>query len=686
MSTNLFSRRDFLRAAALSAAGAAVVACQPQTVIVKETVEVEKEVEKVVKETVVVEKEVAKEVTKIVEKEKIVEVTKMPEEIKEAPDLFAKVAQGDLPPIDERLPLEPRVITPVEEIGQYGGTWRRVAIGPNDVGSWDHRLSYDTAFRYGTLGADIVPHILKGFEANEEGSSFTMFFRKGMKWDDGEPFTADDVMFLWEADQLNLELNPNGPSNMWKTAGEPAVLTKVDDYTLTWTFTTPYALFIPLMASTRYNWFAGFPKHYLTQFHPEYAKREDVEKMAKDEGFDDWMALWGSKRDWRNVERPRVVTWSAVKLPPDIPSVMERNPYYFLIDTEGNQLPYIDRLRFEVVENIDILNLKAVAGAVDMQFRHLSWENYPLFIDSAAQGDYRVMKWTLAEGSQATLSPNMNHEDPGMRELMANKKFRTALSVALDREEMNEVIYLGLGTPRQASVVPSFPGWKESQSTADAQYDPALANQLLDEIGLTARDEEGFRKRLDGEKLTINVEYAPVFGPWADVVEMASQYWAAVDIRAFPKEESRELFNERGQAGTIQDMSVWTMDRSAHAMLDPIWQYPIRGGTPASSGALWYDWYTTGGTSGEEPPAEVKKAYELYDQIKIAPNSEAYTALVGELLDLNAQEHWYIGCVGLLPHVGVVKNNFRNVPEEAISDWLCLTPGNTTIEQYFFKG
>ncbi len=677
------SRRNFLRATAMAAAGAALVACQPKTVVVKETVE------KVVKETVEVEKKV--EVTKVVEKKvevtKLVEVTVAPEEIKEAPSLYARVAEGKLPPVSERLPMEPRVVQVVEEIGQYGGTWRRVAVGPGDVGSWAHRLSYDAPLRYEADGATIVPHIIKGFEPNKEGSEFTFYLRKGHRWSDGEPFTADDIMFWYEDTMLNEDLNPSGIGGWLKVADEPVVVEKVDDYTLKWKFATSYGLFIPMAASTRFMWtWNRTPKHYLKQFHPNYVKREEVEKAAKDAGYDNWMAYFNNRRDWRNVELPSLKTWMGTKLPPDIPSVCERNPYYFLVDPEGNQLPYIDRLRFEVVENKDILNLKAIAGAVDMQFRHLSWENYSMFVEGAEQGDYRVVKWTLAQGSNCLLTPNLNHEDQGLRELMENKKFRHALSVAINRDELNEVVYMGLGKPRQASIVPGLPYFKPEQETAYAQYDPEQANKWLDEIGLTERDEEGFRKRLDGKKLTINIEYAPVFGPWADVLEMVCKYWADIGIRAFPKEESRSLFTERGNAGTKQDMSVWIMDRCAHPLVDPRFWMPIRGGTPASSGALYYDWYTSGGKQGEEPPEEVKKAYELYEKCKTAKNEEELNKYATELMDLNAEELWYIGTVGLLPHVGVVKNNFRNVPEEGvISDWLCLTPGNTTIEQYFFK-
>jgi len=236
-------------------------------------------------------------------------------------------------------------------------------------------------------------------------------------------------------------------------------------------------------------------------------------------------------------------------------------------------------------------------------------------------------------------------------------------------------------------VLPSVVGYKPEFSEAWAQYDPELANQMLDDIGLTARDGEGFRLRPDGEQLTINCEYAPVFGPWAAVTEMVAAYWADVGVRMFPKEESRTLFSERGTEGTVQDMSIWAMDRCAHPLLDPLYWMPRRGGTPASVGALYWDWWNSDGANGEEPPPEVLKSYELYEACKTAKSDEELQGYSEELFALNADQIWFIGVVGLLPHIGVVKNNFRNVPDgpENVSDWLCLSPGNTTIEQYFIE-
>ncbi|MBN1810919.1 MAG: ABC transporter substrate-binding protein [Anaerolineae bacterium] len=687
MSNEKLSRRQFLSAAAMTAAGAALVACQPQTVIVKETVQVEKEVEKVVKETVVVEKEVEveKEVTKVVEK--VVEVTVAPEDVKESPALFAQVSEGKLPPVAERVGQEPVVVAVTDEVGVYGGTWRRVAIQAGDPGIITSRLSYVGPVRYTEMASDIVPFLSKGFEASADGSEFTFHMRKGALWSDGQPYTADDVMFYYEDIRLNTEMNPNGIGGWLKVGGEPVVIEKVDDFTFKFKFVTPYGLFIPILASPDgQGTFNNWPKHYATAFHASYAKKEDLDKLMADAGADNWVNLFNQKDDWNgDLTCPRMWPWPMTRVPPEIPAIAERNPYYFAVDPEGNQLPYIDRIRFEVVENIDLLNTKTLAGAVDMQFRHISWVNYALYVEGAAVGQYEVYEWMLAEGSNYCLHFNLNHENPGLRELEENINFRHALSIAIDREEIRDVAYSGLGTPRQASVLPTVKGYKPEQSTAWAQFDPELANQMLDEIGLTAKDAEGFRLNLKGEPLSINIEYVALFGPWGDITQMICQYWKDIGIRAFPKEMARTLFGERGTLGTVQDMSVWTMDRSAHPLVQPLYQMPLRGGTPASVGALYQDWRDSDGANGEEPPPEVQKAYDLYESCKTAKNDAELLDYATQLLDLNAEQTWFIGVVGLLPHVGIVKNNFHNVPKEAVSDWLCLTPGNTYIEQYYMS-
>ena len=601
---------------------------------------------------------------------------------REAPMLTELVNAGSLPPVDERLPVAPRTIPVVEEIGEYGGTWFRAAVGPGDAGTIGNRLSYENLLRWTEDGGGVIPNIAESYEVNDDATEFTFTLREGMKWSDGEPFTADDYLFVYEDIMSNEELSPAFPSWMTDPNGDPGSIEKVDDYTIKFVFGTSFGLFEQILAGPSASWINDRPKHYLSQFHSTYADASELEAMVAEAGFDEWIQLFGDRANWQNPEQPHVWPWVPTRVPPEIPIVAERNPYYYKVDAEGNQLPYLDRIQFDVVERADLLNLKAVAGELDMQFRHILWTNYPLFIENSEAGDYRVMRWALAEGSNCLLHPNMNHQDPVLRELFQNKNFRIALSHGINRSQINELAYLGLGEPRQASLISQSAYFKEEYASRYADHDPDTANQLLDEVGLTERDNEGFRLRPDGEPLTITIEYAPVFGPWADAVQLVTDHWKEIGIRAIPKEEDRTLFSQRGDTGTEMDMGVWIMDRCLTPLIEPWYFFPFKGGTPPSTAAQWYTWYTSGGTEGEEPPAEVAAQYALYDQIKGASAADL-PALAEEFFDRASEELWFIGTVGALPHVGVVKNNFRNVPEEAVSDWLQQTPGNTNVEQYF---
>lgn len=600
----------------------------------------------------------------------------------EAPMLAELVNAGQLPPVDERLPVNPRTIPVVEEIGQYGGTWFRSAVGPGDAGILNSRLSYENLLRWNEDGSDVVPNVAESYEVNADATEFTFKLREGMKWSDGEPFTADDYLFVYQDIMLNEELNPSFVTWMKDPKGEAGAIEKVDDYTIKFVFTNSYGLFTQILAGPSAAWINDRPKHYLSRFHPTYADAAELEQMTTDRGFDQWIQLFGDRNNWQNPEMPHIWPWIPTVVPPDIPVVAERNPYYYKVDPDGNQLPYLDKIQFDVVEKADLLNLKAIAGELDMQFRHILWTNYPLFIENAEVGDYRVMRWSLAEGSNCLLHPNMNHQDPVLRELFQNKNFRIALSHGIDRDTINELAYLGLGQPRQASLIAESPYFKEEYATRYADHDVVKANQLLDEIGLTERDGEGFRLRPNGEPLTLTIEYAPIFGPWADTVQLIADQWKEIGIRTIPKEEDRTLFSQRGDTGEEMEIGVWIMDRCLTPLIEPWYFFPFKGGTPPSTAAQWYTWYTSGGTQGEEPPAEVSAQYALYDQIKGA-SAEELPGLAEQFFDRASEELWFIGTVGALPHVGVVKNNFRNVPEQAVSDWLQQTPGNTNVEQYF---
>jgi peptide/nickel transport system substrate-binding protein len=658
---SLVSRREFLRLSALTTAGVAMVACGASGEPVADAPSAP---------------------VAAVPASSDAGATAAASTYNEAPMLAERVAAGQLPMVDDRLPVNPRVIPVTEEIGQYGGTWYRAAVGPGDAGTITNRLSYETLVRWNEDGSGVIANVAESFEINDEATVFTFVLREGMRWSDGEPFTAEDLLFYYEDILLQTDLTPSFPGWFRDPAGVPGKIEMVDDTTVRFVFENSYGLFIQVMAGPTGTAITDYPKHYLTQFLPAHADMDELQKMTEDAGFSNWWELFGNKRNWQNPEQPHIWPWLPVRVPPELPIVAERNPYYYKIDAEGNQLPYLDKLQFDVVENADLLNLKAIAGELDMQFRHIIWTNYPLFVENAELGDYRVMQWTLAEGANCLFHPNFNHKDEGLRTLMQNKDFRIALSHGIDRSQINELAYLGLGTPRQASLIPQSPYFKQEHADRYAAHEPDTANALLDSIGLTERDGDGYRLRPDGSPLTITIEYAPIFGPWRDVVQLVTDQWRAIGIRAIPKEEDRTLFSQRGTAGEEMDMGVWIMDRCLTPLTEPWFFFPYRGGTPPSTAAQWWEWKMSGGAEGEEPPIEVQNQYALHDQIKGASPADL-PALAQKFFDDASENLWFIGTVGVLPHVGIVKNNFRNVPEQAVSDWLQQTPGNTNVEQYF---
>lgn len=602
----------------------------------------------------------------------------------EAPMLAELVKEGKLPTVDKRLPQDPLVVTPLEEIGQYGGTWRRASVGVSDVGILNSRITYENLVRWSADGKKVIPNVATKWVISDGGKTFTFHLRKGIKWSDGQPFTADDIIFWYKDVLLNKDLTPVFPT--WLTVeGKPGRVEKIDDYTVAFKFDAPYGLFLQILAGPNALGITQYPAHYLKKFHISYVSKEKLESMAKEAGFQLWHQLFWNRQSWQNPDCPRIWAW-VVTTPPPSPSVIAtRNPYYWKIDTAGNQLPYIDKIRFDIVENVEVLNMKAMAGEIDMQFRHIVWTNYTLFMENKDKGNYRILKWISAEGSNALLMPNLNHKDPVLRRLFENIDFRRALSLAINREEINQIAYLGMGKPRQAAVIPQCPYYKPEYEKAYAEYDPTKANQLLDKIGLTKRDKDGFRLRPDGKTLTVTIEYASIFGPWTDVVTMVKKYWEAVGIKTLIKEESRDLFTTRAQAGEL-DIGIWTMDRCFTPLVEPLYWLPgMPSGTPPNNANEYWRWYRTGGKEGEKPPEDIVKVYQLYDKAKSTTNEIARTNYAHEIMRLNAKNLWVIGIVGVLPQIVIVKNNFRNVPEIAIQDWLQLTEGNTFPEQYFFK-
>jgi peptide/nickel transport system substrate-binding protein len=608
----------------------------------------------------------------------------------EAPMLAELVAAGKLPPVDERLPDDPLVEAVVDEIGQYGGTIRRGFTGPNDHNNYT-RVVYDALVRFSPTGAEVIPHIAAGWSSNEDFTEWTVRLRPGAKWSDGQPFTADDIMFWYNDILLNEELIPSIPVWMQNADGSTVKVEKLSDYAVKWTYAEPNTAFLLELANkdgadAALNNLAFVPAHYMKQFHPNYVDAAELNAKVAEAGFDTWAELFGVEAmPHLSGKRPSMAAWV-----PDGTSVsdpvftIKRNPYYIGVDPAGNQLPYVDEVRFTFFADKEALNLAAIAGEIDMQGRHITMSNYPVFIENAEKGGYRVVLWPTFGGSDAVVMFNQTWTGPEV-EMFQNKDFRIAMSYAIDREAIRELVFLGLGEFRQGVPAPFHPYYPGDEwAFKYTQYDPDLANQILDGI-IPNKDADGFRTLPDGSPLDIEIGVVPEqFVAWDDVGQLIVEDWAKVGVKAHVELRERTLHFAMRPANELQ-VEIWNEDTTG---------FPFSGQPkfdPRSDPALCFAplvriWYQTNGAEGVEPTPVIKQIVDIIDEAKVSARGRQIE-LAQELFRIWADNVFEIGTVGLTPSVQgvvVVNANLRNVPEVAGNDWPLRTPGDTRPEQYFY--
>ena len=581
----------------------------------------------------------------------------------EAPMLAIQVAAGELPPVEERLPEEPLVFNVFEGIGTYGGTLKAASIGTEYTELTPIRGlvgAVQTANRGPGHVIDIVPYIHKGWEMSEDQKTVTMYLRRGMKWSDGHPYTADDVMFSFE-DFLLLEEFPSGwRRNGW---GPMSHAEKVDDFTVRLHYSDPF----PTLPGW-YEFWGGwhphaYPKHYLSKYHAKY--NENADALAKEEGYDNWVqAVWqkrGGGGDFRveDLNTPSVKPWNHEEITTTY-VLHVRNPYHFAIDPAGNQLPYIDRLRVETVADAETLNLKVISGELSVAAIGLSTPDFPLFKENEEAGNYQTLMWPRAAGAESFYAFNLTHQDPGLREVFQDVRFRQAMSLAINREEINKVLFFGLAVPRQAAMDPENSFYKEEWATRYAEYDPDTANRLLDEMGLQ-RGGDGFRLRPDGEVLAVQILIPLEWPSHVAISELVAEYWQDVGVKVDPRSYNIDLVGER--LGTNDyDVAVWFLRRTNESKgYLPSNKFTSADGHYAPA---WWAWHHSGGESGEEPPDEFKEYFKLAGQWYITPDLTERDRIATQLFDFASEQVLLIGTVGYAPVPVIMSNEMGNVPRD----------------------
>ena len=613
----------------------------------------------------------------------------------QAPALQERVAKGELPPVDQRLPASPVMIKPLDGIGVYGGDLRTDLLGGTDRGyGWLRRtVGYEYLVQFEPGGFIPMPNVAEIYEVNADSTVFTFHLRKGMRWSDGAPLTADDFVFWFENVALNKELSPSGPGPSLVVKGKPAKLTKIDDHTISYTFTAPYGLFFSQVAS-------GFsvamvaPKHYATTFHKDF-NPQGIDALVKQAGVSSWVDLFTQKvggttiandiGGWLNPELPTLNAW-LVTTPYDGSSsqvVTARNPYYWKVDSAGNQLPYLDRLVLPIIGDPEVLKLMTINGQVDFVYRPQNFgiTDKSVFFDNQEQGKFHFVELKADVSAAQVIHLNMASKDPAKRELYGNKKFRMALSYAINRPEVIEIVYFGQGEPYQMAPRPESPFYDERMAHAYTEYDPAQANKLLDEIGFTRRNSQNFRLGADGKRIVVPVDVRTETKQQLDSLELIKRYWADVGIDLQINAMDSALYKER-QLSNLHEAASNVGAGGLNELLNPRQYVPVNDN--AIYGIPWVYWYL-GDPRGEEPPPAVKKQLALYDQVKATADPEHQAELFRQVLAIAADEFRIIGISLLTGGYAIAANRLGNVPEVMINSAIYPTPAPTNLSTWYIK-
>ena len=427
----------------------------------------------------------------------------------EAPMLAALVSAGSLPPVDDRLPDVPQVVEPQaslgQSIGEYGGTANVLHLRPDLTRDGWYLAGTDPFLRIDFDQSTIVTNMPERYELSGDGMTFTFKLRAGMKWSDGEPFGLHDIEF-WHTDILqNESLTPSVPGG-FAPGGEVMRYEAVDETTARLHFSAPHPLFTTLLVG---GWGGVLtpPSHYLKQFH--IAHNSDADKVAKEAGFDAWHQYFNDRNRHfigfpMKPDLPTLNPYTQTRKETDL-LVYERNPFYWKVDSEGNQLPYIDRIVSRRLEELQVYYGKIISGEADFaaaEGHTVNFQEFPMFKENEAAGQYRVLLWQYTNQSSPTLMLNQTLEgDDVLRDLFREVNFRRALSLAIDRHEINEVLYFGRAKPTQINALSTSKYYNPDYDDSWAQFDPDRANQMLDELGLEWDRNREFRLRSDGKRL-----------------------------------------------------------------------------------------------------------------------------------------------------------------------------------------
>ncbi len=582
----------------------------------------------------------------------------------------------DLPAVADRLPSEPLVMVPYDSVGKYGGTLRALS-NATEAGTSDFlSVRHVNLVRYSDDLSTIVPMVAKSWEWNDDFTKLTFKLRAGHKWSDGAPFTSADVKFWYDNLALDSKVIEK-PKDYVLVAGEKMTVDTPDDVTVVFNLPSPKPGLLAHFATSYAQAFQ--PKHFLGQYHPDI--NPDADKLAAACGFESGIAVLSAyygNSDWTDTPSPMLRNPNEVDcLPKGTHPTLEShiyvtdttegrklvaNPYYFAIDTTGQQLPYISRQDELYANDNEVRILKLVNGEVDYKSQSLSLAAAPILLENQEKSDYTIQ--LAPEISMPTFSFNVTSEDMAKREVFGNLKFRQAMSVAINRDELNETVYFGQGVPRQYIGFSPTPASVDGSLTESyAQYDPAMAKALLDEVGLKDTDGDGFRELPGGGKLVLNLQFATQGMP-GEMAELVGQNWADVGIQNSVKEVTPDEYRS-AQSSNQLDVGMWRKGQPTAIVQgnNELFVPPFENYFGHRSGMLWAEWIDSKGASGVEPPAWVKTMIDNINAYQgSTPGSDVQSDLAAKLAQGTADNLMFIGTV-LAQNVVYHRNALKNFPE-----------------------
>lgn len=608
---------------------------------------------------------------------------------KEAPMLMALVAEGRLPPVGARLPEEPLVVTPHERVGVYGGSWRVGLLSVGDGPGMLRMVGYDGMMSWKADWSEPFPNIARAVEVSPDAREYLFHLRKGMKWSDGSPFTAADIVFGLKEITMNEVVQPLAPA--WYQPGgvEPDV-EALDPLTVRVTFKDSMSLFLEYLATADGQEMGLYQKKYCSQFIPTYNPQAAADAAA--EGFASWVERLSEKcgrrerpARWRHPERPTLNAWIVEKpYTADATEVtLVRNPYYWKVDTQGNQLPYLDRVVATISPNVEKLTLLAMNGQLDMQDRHIGARMNRKILENARQrGNFKFYETISSSSNTTVISFNGNHQDPTLRKIFADKNFRIGVSHAINRQAIIDVVYQGQSKPAQVGPIAASPVHNPALTNQYLSHDLGLARSALDKVvGLRASG-DGRYGLADGSPLAISVDIVlAVFPEWTHTLDMIRGDLAKLGIELRPNVLDRGSFSKRYESNNF-DAQIWGGDGGWDAILHPRWYFP--SDDESRWAPLWALWYINpNDPRAETPPPRVREQMALYQTLLKSTNPAERNALMRRILEITQEEFPVIGINLPQNGFGVVRNDFHNVPSKTPFAWTYPNPGPARPEQFF---